>query len=122
MAGTTLVHGVPEHVRSDDGLEMTAKIVRRWLAGVGSKTLYIEPGAPWENGYCESFNGNYAMNCSMARSSTASRRPGPSSNSGASTTTPSARAQPSAIDRLRRKHSSLSHHHWIRMRKCNSVY
>jgi transposase InsO family protein len=36
---------------------MTAKIVRSWLASVGAKTLYIEPGSPWENGYCESFNG-----------------------------------------------------------------
>ena len=36
---------------------MTAKIVRQWLAQVGAKTLYIEPGSPWENGYCESFNG-----------------------------------------------------------------
>ena len=39
------------------GPEMTAKIVRSWLANVGAKTLYIEPGSPWENGYCESFNG-----------------------------------------------------------------
>ena len=36
---------------------MTAKVVRNWLAQVGAKTLYIEPGSPWENGYCESFNG-----------------------------------------------------------------
>lgn len=57
MAGAMLVHGVPEHVRSDNGPEMTAKIVRRWLAQVGSKTLYIEPGSSWENGYCESVNG-----------------------------------------------------------------
>ena len=35
---------------------MTAKVVRHWLASVGAKTLYIEPGSPWENGYCESFN------------------------------------------------------------------
>jgi putative transposase len=40
-----------------NGPEMTAKIVRQWLASVGAKTLYIEPGSPWENGYCESFNG-----------------------------------------------------------------
>jgi transposase InsO family protein len=39
------------------GPEMTAKIVRDWLAQIGSKTLFIEPGSPWENGYCESFNG-----------------------------------------------------------------
>ena len=47
----------PRHIRSDNGPEMTAKIVRNWLAKVGSKTLYIEPGSPWENGYCQIFNG-----------------------------------------------------------------
>jgi len=57
MADVMLVRGIPEHIRSDNGPEMTAKIVRSWLANVGAKTLYIEPGSPWENGYCESFNG-----------------------------------------------------------------
>lgn len=57
MADAMLVRGVPEHIRSDNGPEMTAKAVRSWLAGVGAKNLYIEPGSPWENGYCESFNG-----------------------------------------------------------------
>jgi putative transposase len=57
MADAMIVYGVPEHIRSDNGPEMTAKIVRSWLANVGAKTLYIEPGSPWENGYCESFNG-----------------------------------------------------------------
>ena len=57
MADAMLVRGIPEHIRSDNGPEMTAKVVRGWLAGVGAKTLYIEPGSPWENGYCESFNG-----------------------------------------------------------------
>ena len=57
MADVMLVRGVPEHIRSDNGPEMTAKIVRQWLASVGAKTLYIAPGSPWENGYCESFNG-----------------------------------------------------------------
>ena len=57
MADVMLVRGIPEHIRSDNGPEMTARIVRSWLAGVGAKTLYIEPGSPWENGYCESFNG-----------------------------------------------------------------
>lgn len=50
-------HGPPEHLRSDNGPEFTAQAVRRWLERVGVKTLYIEPGSPWENGYCESFNG-----------------------------------------------------------------
>ena len=57
MADVMLVRGIPEHIRSDNGPEMTAKIVRQWLASVGAKTLYIAPGSPWENGYCESFNG-----------------------------------------------------------------
>lgn len=57
MADAMIVHGVPEYIRSDNGPEMTARIVRKWLASVGAKTLYIEPGSPWENGYCESFNG-----------------------------------------------------------------
>ena len=52
-----LFRGVPEHIRSDNGPEFTAKRVRDWLAGLGVKTLFIEPGSPWENGYIESFNG-----------------------------------------------------------------
>lgn len=49
--------GVPDHIRSDNGSEFTAKEVRKWLERLAVKTLYIEPGSPWENGYCESFNG-----------------------------------------------------------------
>ena len=49
--------GVPEHIRSDNGPEFTARAVRKWLAKLGVKTLFIEPGSPWENGYIESFNG-----------------------------------------------------------------
>jgi transposase InsO family protein len=50
-------HGAPEFIRSDNGSEFTAKLVRRWLSHIGVQTLYIEPGSPWENGYIESFNG-----------------------------------------------------------------
>jgi len=49
--------GVPVHLRSDNGSEFTAQPVREWLARLGVKTLFIEPGSPWENGYIESFNG-----------------------------------------------------------------
>jgi putative transposase len=49
--------GVPAHIRSDNGPEFTAKRVREWFGRVGVSALYIEPGSPWENGYCESFNG-----------------------------------------------------------------
>ncbi len=52
-----IFRGIPEHIRSDNGPEFTAKAIRRWLNCVGVKTLFIEPGSPWENGYIESFNG-----------------------------------------------------------------
>jgi transposase InsO family protein len=63
MADVMLTRGVPEHIRSDNGAEMTAKIVRNWLGKLGARTLYIEPGSPWENGYCESFNGKLRDEC-----------------------------------------------------------
>jgi len=49
--------GTPDYIRSDNGSEFTAEVVRNWLKQVGVQTLYIEPGSPWENGYIESFNG-----------------------------------------------------------------
>ena len=52
-----LTRGVPDYIRSDNGPEFTAKKVRKWLGRLGVKTLFIEPGSPWENGYVESFNG-----------------------------------------------------------------
>ena len=57
LADVMVIRGVPEHLRSDNGPEMTSKLIRAWLPKVGANTLYIEPGSPWENGYCESFNG-----------------------------------------------------------------
>lgn len=52
-----LVRGTPDHVRSDNGSEFSAELIRSWLQRLGVKTLFIEPGSPWENGYIESFNG-----------------------------------------------------------------
>jgi putative transposase len=52
-----ITKGVPAHISSDNGSEFTAKPVRQWLERLGVKTLFIEPGSPWENGYIESFNG-----------------------------------------------------------------
>ena len=52
-----IYRGIPEHIRSDNGGEFTAKMVRKWLNRLGVKTLFIDPGSPWENGYIESFNG-----------------------------------------------------------------
>jgi putative transposase len=57
LADVMLWRGVPENIRSDNGAEFVAKELRKWLANVGTGTLYIEPRSPWENGYCENFNG-----------------------------------------------------------------
>ena len=59
LAWQFVMRGVPAFLRSDNGSEFTANVVRQWLGKVGVKTLYIEPGSPWENGYVESFNGKF---------------------------------------------------------------
>ena len=60
---TTAVEcGILECIRSDNGPEFITKELRSWLSGIGVKTAYIEPGSPWENGFCESFNGTFRDN------------------------------------------------------------
>jgi len=54
-----ILRGVPAYIRSDNGPEFIAEAVRQWIKAVGSNTAYIEPGSPWENGYCESFNARF---------------------------------------------------------------
>jgi len=54
-----ILRGVPAFIRSDNGTEFVAQAVRAWITAVGAKTAYIEPGSPWENGYCESFNARF---------------------------------------------------------------
>ncbi len=56
LADAMIARGTPAHIRSDNGPEFVAKALRQWLGAVGTQTAYIEPGSPWENGYCESFN------------------------------------------------------------------
>ena len=63
LADVMLWRGIPEYIRSDNGPEFVAKELRKWLGNVGTGTLYIEPGSPWENGYCESFNGKLRDEC-----------------------------------------------------------
>jgi len=53
------VYGTPEFIRSDNGPEFVADVLREWLGRLGVQTLFIEPGSPWENGYIESFNGKF---------------------------------------------------------------
>ncbi len=62
-AALFLERGAPDCLRSDNGSEFTAWLVRNWLNRVGVKTLFIELGSPWENGYCESFNGKFRDEC-----------------------------------------------------------
>ena len=56
LADVMICRGTPDYIRSDNGPEFIALALRKWINDVGSQTAYIEPGSPWENGYCESFN------------------------------------------------------------------
>lgn len=56
LSGLFITRGCPAYLRSDNGSEFTATVLRGWLGDLGVATAYIEPGSPWENGYCESFN------------------------------------------------------------------
>ena len=57
LAELFMTYDIPAHIRSDNGSEFTAELVRLWLEALDVQTLFIEPGSPWENGYVESFNG-----------------------------------------------------------------
>ena len=103
LADAMIEHRIPEHIRSDNGPEFVARQLRQWLAKTGAKSLYIEPGSPWENDYCESFNSKmrdeflngeifYSMKEARVR------------NAGASTSTPSAHIPRRATSRQRRQH------------------
>ena len=63
LRGLIVRHGVPEHIRSDNGSEFIAADIQRWMAGSGIGTMYIQPGSPWENPYIESFNGKFRDEC-----------------------------------------------------------
>ena len=56
-------YGIPEHIRSDNGTEFIAGKIQRWLRINQIKTLYIEPGSPWQNGYIESFHSRFRDEC-----------------------------------------------------------
>ena len=83
-----ILRGTPEHVRSDNGPEFIARAVQEWIAAVGARTAYIEPGSPWENGFIESFNARLRDELLDGEISTHSPRPGSSSKAGAGITTP----------------------------------
>ncbi len=53
------LHGAPSFIRCDNGPEFVAQATRRFLVTATIKTLFIDPGSPWQNGYCESFNSRF---------------------------------------------------------------
>ncbi len=63
LANVMVWRGIPENIRSDNGPEFMTKELRKWLANIGTGALYIELSSPWENGYCESFNGKLRDEC-----------------------------------------------------------
>ena len=63
LADAMCLHGIPENIRCDNGPEMISKALRKWVAKTGPQIQYIAPGSPWENGYCESFNGKFKDEC-----------------------------------------------------------
>ena len=94
-----ILRGPPAYVRSNNGPEFVARAVRDWIAAVGAKTAYIEPGSPWEQGYVESFNAGSGTSCSTGKSSTRQKKPRSSSKVGESSVTPN--------DRLRSENGLL---------------
>ena len=56
-------HGAPGHIRSDNGPEFVAKSLQAWLAEESIRTLYIDPGCPWQNGFVESFHDKFRREC-----------------------------------------------------------
>jgi putative transposase len=56
-------HGMPEFIRSDNGAEFIETSLRSWLWRAEIKTLYIDPGSPWQNGYIESFHSRFRDEC-----------------------------------------------------------
>ncbi len=56
LSGIMVTRGCPEYIRSDNGSEFTAKRLIKWFKDIGVAMMFIEPGSPWENGFCESFN------------------------------------------------------------------
>ena len=56
-------HGAPDHLRSDNGSEFIARVVQDWFREHGMKTIYIQPGSPWQNGWIESFHARLRDEC-----------------------------------------------------------
>ena len=109
LADLFVTHGPPEHIRSDNGPEFVAINVRDWLGRIGVKTLYIEPGSPWENGYCESLNSKLRDELLNGEIFTTLREAQVLSRTGDATTMPLGRIPRCDIGRRPQKRSCRQH-------------
>ncbi len=101
-----LKHGTPEYIRSDNGSEFIAKHLREWFSEMEITLLYITPGSPWENGFCESFNSRMADELLNREIFDTIHEPKCCWGAGCGNTTRSVRTVLWATGRLRRKRSS----------------
>lgn len=53
------LHGAPSFIRCDNGPEFIAQTLQKFVTDTTIETLFIDPGSPWQNGYCESFNSRF---------------------------------------------------------------
>ncbi len=111
-----ILRGPPEYIRSDNGPEFIAQKVRDWIGAVGAKTAYIEPGSPWENGYCESFNARFRDELLNGEIFYGLREAQILIKNGATTTTRSGRTALWATAHPRRKASFR----WTRGQRCTN--
>ena len=115
-----ILRGIPGHIRSDNGPEFVAKAVREWIAAVGAKTAYIEPGIRGKTAMSRASTLACAMNCSMAKSSTPCAKPRSSSKVGGATSMQSGRMNHSATSR-RHPRCSCKHSPRGRLRYVNRL-
>ena len=108
LSDLMILRGPPAHLRSDNGPEFIATAVREWIAAVGTKTAYIEPGSPWRTAMSRASTLGCAMNYSMANCSSPWARPRCSSKLGGGTTMPSGPIDRSTTGR-RRPRCSCKH-------------
>ena len=119
LADVMLVRGIPEHIRYDDGPEFISKAgLRKWLEGGRTGTLYIEPGSPWENGYCESFNGKLRDELLNGEIFYSLKEAQILTSDGGWNTTRSGRTQRWATGRRHRKHLAEASGAWRYGKRC----
>jgi transposase InsO family protein len=107
-------HGSPAFLRSDNGSEFIAKTVQKWLAENRIKTIYIEPGSPWQNGLWRASTDDSGTNASTGNSSGRSPKPAWSSKTTAGNTTASGLTANWAISARNASRLGRAHHPRLR--------